>query len=437
MKRKILSVLLCAAMVASMIAGCGAKEEAAVEEPAATEESAEAEVPEGGKLTLMLQADDDVRVSIMDDYIVPNFEEAFPGWELEVITITGDDNGVAAMKTYNATGDLADVYWSNTRWCMPMISSGNQLDLTEYITSDGFADNYGGDISLMQFNGAVYALQPGSDAQYFPAMYYNKEIFEANDIEVPTTLDELYAVCDKLLAAGITPIATDGTGWDLQCSFLNNFILAIDPSKVDALLNNEIDYSDEVVLEAFQIYETMMEKGYFGDRMATSAKQLNDAKEAFIAGEAAMRFDMYWNWSSFDNGTTDVFPFPTVDGVGQLWGNTTAGYAVYSKSENLEMAVKLAEYCCEQEAIYHNEHGTATAFDTGIKVEASSELQQKLNDMCAAFTKRYATIHTNSMDSAVAAEFKTLGAGFIAGQYDAEEFLKQFNEVYAENTFFE
>ena len=42
MKKKLLSALLCVAMVASLVVGCGAKEEAPVEAPAATEEEAEA-----------------------------------------------------------------------------------------------------------------------------------------------------------------------------------------------------------------------------------------------------------------------------------------------------------------------------------------------------------------------------------------------------------
>ena len=41
MKKKLLSALLCVAMVASLVVGCGAKEEApAAEAPAATEEAA-------------------------------------------------------------------------------------------------------------------------------------------------------------------------------------------------------------------------------------------------------------------------------------------------------------------------------------------------------------------------------------------------------------
>ena len=43
MKKRLLSALLCVAMVASLVVGCGAKEEPAAEAPAATEEAASAE----------------------------------------------------------------------------------------------------------------------------------------------------------------------------------------------------------------------------------------------------------------------------------------------------------------------------------------------------------------------------------------------------------
>ncbi len=52
------------------------------------------------------------------------------------------------------------------------------------------------------------------------AVIYNKEIFAQNGLEVPTTWDELIAVCDTLEAAGITPFYgtfadnwTVGQGW--------------------------------------------------------------------------------------------------------------------------------------------------------------------------------------------------------------------------------
>jgi rhamnose transport system substrate-binding protein len=48
MKKKLLSALLCVAMVASLVVGCGAKEEPAAEAPAATEEAATEEAAPAG-----------------------------------------------------------------------------------------------------------------------------------------------------------------------------------------------------------------------------------------------------------------------------------------------------------------------------------------------------------------------------------------------------
>ena len=55
MKKKLLSALLCVAMVASLVVGCGAKEEApAAEAPAATEEAATEEVAEAPAETIKI-----------------------------------------------------------------------------------------------------------------------------------------------------------------------------------------------------------------------------------------------------------------------------------------------------------------------------------------------------------------------------------------------
>ena len=48
------------------------------------------------------------------------------------------------------------------------------------------------------------------------AVIYNKEIFEQNDLEVPTTWDELIEVCETLEAAGVTPFyATFADNWTI------------------------------------------------------------------------------------------------------------------------------------------------------------------------------------------------------------------------------
>ncbi len=454
MMKKILALAIAALLVLSVFCGCAAKQAeteapADTEAPAQTEQTeqhAETEAPaettgEKQKLTLIIQASDDVRIGIMNDYIVPNFDEAFPGYELEITTITGEDDSIAMMKTYHATGDMADVYWSDAKWSLPIISAGSQLDLSSYIEADGFAKNWSS-TSLMNFKGGIYALQPGSDASYFPAVYYNTEIFEQYGLEVPTTLDELYAVCDKLVAEGVVPFAMDDT-WIIGNVLFQAILQANDPTTVEKLLSNEIDYTDPAVLAAYEQLDDMFSRGYFGDRSTVAARDISETKELFAAGKTAMIYDMYWNYTMYDNGHTSVFPWPSNNDayptgtVTQIWGSTVAGYAVNADSKNLDAAVKLAEYCCEQEARYHNEHGTATVFNTGIEIQAQSELQQEMVNLFHAATTKIATIPQNTMDAATASEWETLTSAFAAGQLTPEQMVEQWSAVWTENTYFE
>ena len=91
--KKALSILLAMIMVLSMFAACGKAPAADQPQAGNAEAPAADQAPENAepiKLRIILQAADDVRIGIMNDYIVPNFEAAFPGYELEISTITGD-----------------------------------------------------------------------------------------------------------------------------------------------------------------------------------------------------------------------------------------------------------------------------------------------------------------------------------------------------------
>ena len=50
--------------------------------------------------------------------------------------------------------------------------------------------------NVYSYDGDVYAL-PG--ISWFEGTYFNKELFEQNNIELPTTFDEYLDVCEKNL----------------------------------------------------------------------------------------------------------------------------------------------------------------------------------------------------------------------------------------------
>ena len=108
MKKKLLSVLLCAAMVASLVVGCGGKEEAPAEEAPAAEESAEetaepAEPEETGELTLYY--------SHSTDWADPIIEEFENQTGIEVSLVQDGTSSLFARVKAEASNPQADVVW--------------------------------------------------------------------------------------------------------------------------------------------------------------------------------------------------------------------------------------------------------------------------------------------------------------------------------------
>ncbi len=73
------------------------------------------------------------------------------------------------------------------------------------------ADYYTAGTSVYGYNGSTYAL-PG--ISWFEGIYYNKEIFEENNVELPKTFDEFLDVCTTFQNAGVTPLAAGLKSWE-------------------------------------------------------------------------------------------------------------------------------------------------------------------------------------------------------------------------------
>ena len=107
MKKKLLSALLCTAMVASLVSGCGKKEAPAAEAPAATEESAEeaapAELEETGEMTLYY--------SHSTDWADPIIEEFENKTGIQVSLVQDGTSSLFARVKAEAGNPQADVVW--------------------------------------------------------------------------------------------------------------------------------------------------------------------------------------------------------------------------------------------------------------------------------------------------------------------------------------
>ena len=90
--------------------------------------------------------------------------------------------------------------------------SGFVNDLTDMFNTYDHPDFIDAAVAQSSFDGKVLAIPFGGLSGC--DIFYNKTIFEEVGIEVPQTIDELEAACDKLLEAGYVPFSlANGSKW--------------------------------------------------------------------------------------------------------------------------------------------------------------------------------------------------------------------------------
>ena len=343
MKKKLLSVILSVAMVASLLAGCGGKTETTTESTASTEsaatektestgEAAPAASGEVQEITWMFWDDLDATEDLISkgyketvdrfnkDYegvyhvtpITTNLEEYYP--KLNALVAAGETPDCFIV----SPGPNLDVY----------VDPGVAADLSDYLKADGWMDTFNGGegaFSQQTYDGKIYAVPLNIAAA---CVFYNTEMFATAGItEMPTDWDGMLDACQKLQDAGYTPLTISaGTAWCL--SMLAGYLCDSEGVDLDALNGGTASWLDANVVSAAN---KMVEiSKYF---QPTAAGDTNDVATAnFYNEEAAMLIQGSWAIAQI-NGSNPafeekcgVFAFPGTDG------------RVIAKSDSLAMS---------------------------------------------------------------------------------------------------
>ena len=127
------------------------------------------------------------------------------------------------------------------------------------------ANNYGAGQSWVDLG--TYTGQNGSDAFYGFAfkqdlkslVWYSPEQFEDNGYEIPSTMEELIALSDQMVADGNTPWCIgvesgNATGWTATDWMEDIMLRTASPAKYDQWVSNELPFNSAEVLNAMEIY---------------------------------------------------------------------------------------------------------------------------------------------------------------------------------------
>ena len=313
MKKKVISALLCAAMVATMLVGCGG-----------SSNDSKSSGGDGKKLVYWaMWSTDEPQAKVIQDAIAKYTEDTGVEVDVQFKGRSGQREGLQPALDAKQTIDLfdEDVNRVNGSW-------GKYLLDLEDVAKDYESEH--GNETLFKIARAAYEDGTLHSIPYQPSIFgffYNKTLFDKAGIkEVPTTWDELDAACAKLKDAGITPITADDA---YMTSFIGYHLARyIGQDGVKSLVTGEevngqnVTWDDERVLAAAQSFADFAKKGYFSKNIATNVYPAGQNQE-FAPGDAAIVIcgswlpneakasvaeDLEWgyfNYPSVPNGTDD------------------------------------------------------------------------------------------------------------------------------------
>ncbi len=243
---------------------------------------------------------------------IARFMEDYPNITIELVN-QQNDNYKQQLIVAMSSGQCPDMYlhWGGG----PMAEyyeSGFVNDITEmYNTYDHPAfieaavaqSTYEDKILAVPFNGLS-----GCD------IFYNKTIFEEVGVEVPETIDELEAVCDKLLEAGYTPFSlANSPGWTGSMYFMYLVARHSGNEEFDAAYTQEGSFTSDAFIWAGEKIQEWVEKGYFPD--GVNSLSPDDSQDLALLYDNTCAMLLHGSWVATSMNTDNSEWYTTNIGV--------------------------------------------------------------------------------------------------------------------------
>ena len=286
--------------------------------------------------------------------LIDEFEAANPDIDI-VADCVLNDSYKEKIRVLVSTDALPDVFfsWSGV-FGENLTRSGRVLALDDVMARDSewSSQIVEGQWAPFNYNGKQYGAPWSMDGKAF---FYNVDVFNELGIEIPTTLNELYAVCEKLKENGYDEPISAGFSAPWAVSHYLGTICqrVVDPEVLAKDYTGGGDFSDPAYIEALNIFKKL------GEYMTSDPCSVDHefAHNAFIMGVSPMcymqlaemkymRDDEELNYAFFN--------FPAVeDGKGDPGQLTGAPEGMMisatAKPEVQEAAIKFMEFVISKE----------------------------------------------------------------------------------------
>ena len=171
-------------------------------------------------------------------------------------------------------------------------------------------------LDQIMHNGEIYSVPVNIHRSNM--LWYNKTIFEENNLTPPSALDEFFTVAEALQAAGVTPLAVGGKDkFETPHLFESVLLATFGPEDYAKLFQDQAMWDDPRVEEAAETARRMLE--YANEDRASLSWP--DAAQTVVEGRTAMMIMGDWAHGYFLNSGAELdvdygyVPAPGTEGV--------------------------------------------------------------------------------------------------------------------------
>lgn len=358
MAKKLIALLLAVLMATALLAGCGEQKQK----------------PSEGVIVIdypTFQCGVNAGAAIAAK-LVEEFNEQYKGkYQIKLEEVPGDANYVDKIKTQLGTGDLPPVIYGGGYNLLDLVLAKDLVvDLTPYIDADPEWKALYTEASLKtnSRNGKIYASSQQTSAIGY---FYNKDLFKQAGIEAPAkTWDEFFAQCEKLKAAGITPLALDtaDSAWVTQL-WWGAMVATSGNEGLEFMQTwNPTNYNFPAMEEAVAKVQKMLQEYTTQDAIGGKYEH---AANNFMSGQAAMIANSVSMINKFSDTTMAPEGFAEKVGVAVYPGNFVYDAPLQGYFATKQSDPKLQEAAVEMVKFFTSAHAQKLLLEIQGVVPAS------------------------------------------------------------------
>lgn len=306
--------------------------------------------------------------------VIEEFEQQNPDINIELETVAGSGAAVYpdVLRTSMASGDPADVFfmWGGSI-AEPFVEAGQVKELSSEYEQYGWEERFPEwIIDRLSTDGEIYGVPYHARGM---GIWYRKDMFDQYGISVPTTYDELEAVCTTLADNGKYCASFGGKfGWHTM-RLVDYFLEGTcGPETHDAINAREESWDQECVVAAFERLKKWVDnKWLVPDFLAVAP---NDARMPMYLGDAAMVYEGPWfegvlKADQQDSANFDFFLPPTESGRYHAFPEQ---WMISAGAKNPEGAAKFIDWITKAENQMNYPDAFAGSATIGVKPDCAT-----------------------------------------------------------------